>query len=307
MKRIITGATGMVASAVLRQWVTSGHKVLAVGRSRGRIAALYGAQVRALEWEDLAALSGDETKDVDVVLNLAGASIAEKRWTPQRKEEILNSRVDATRRAAEFCARHGLTLMNASAVGIYGMHKAFGRGLDEAAPAASASNDFLAMVCRKWEEAAAPARAKGCRVVHLRFGVILNAEEGAFPKMLLPFKLFMGGPLGSGNQPVAWVSLRDAVKAIDFLCSRPDIAGPVNVVSPGCLTQKELARAIGKAVHRSGRVPTPGFILKIVLGEMAGALLLNGQRVLPNILLESGFKFEHKYIDDFLKSLKMKI
>lgn len=297
----------MVAAAVARRWVTGGHKVIAVGRSRAKINSMFGATVRALDWDDLNGLTTEDVRGADVVLNLAGANIAEKRWTPQRKVEILNSRVEATRRAAEFCAEHGLTLMSASAVGIYGMHKTFGGGMDEAASAASADNDFLALVCRKWEEAAAPARAAGCRIVHLRFGVILDAREGAFPKMLFPFKLFLGGPLGSGAQPVAWVSLPDVVKAIDFLCARPDIAGPVNIVSPGCLTQKELARAIGKVLRRPGWVPTPGFVLKIILGELAGSLLLNGQRVLPNILLESGYKFEHKSIDDFLKSLKMKI
>jgi uncharacterized protein (TIGR01777 family) len=246
---------------------------------------------------------------VDIVLNLAGANIAEQRWTPRRKAEILESRVGATRRSAEFCARHGLTLVNASAVGIYGMHRTFAGIKDESDPpsATPEKKDFLAMVCRQWEEAAAPARAGGCRVVHLRFGVILDAKEGAFPKMLLPFKLFMGGPLGGGNQPVAWVSLQDAVKAVDFLCVRTDIAGPVNVVSPGCLPQKELAKAIGKAMRRPGRVPTPGSVLKIVLGELAESLLLNGQRVHPKVLLESGFNFEHKTIDDFLKSLKIKM
>jgi uncharacterized protein (TIGR01777 family) len=311
MKRIITGATGFLGAAVTRHWIRSGHKVIAVGRSRSKIQSMYGASVRAVDWNDLNEWAAEDVKDVDMVLNLAGANIAAKRWTPQRKEEILSSRVNVTKKTAAFCARYRLTLFNASAVGIYGMQETSSRGLPEALDEGSTplvdDSDFLAMVCRKWEAATASVRERGCRVVQLRFGVILDAREGAFPKMLLPFKLFMGGPLGSGKQPVPWVSLNDVVKAIDFLCGHRDISGPVNIVSPGGLLQKDLAQAIGRAFKRPGWVPAPGFALKIILGEMAESLLLNGQHVRSKVLMNHGFEFEHKTIDEFLKSLKIKI
>jgi len=311
MKRIITGATGLIGKAVTRNWIKRGHEIIATGRSQSKIESMYGASVRAVEWGRLNELTAEDIKDVDVVLNLAGANIAQKRWSPKRKDEILASRVDATSRAAEFCAKHELTLFNASAVGIYGLQKASANGLpealDESTKCSVGDNDFLAMVCRKWEEATAPAHAQGCRVVYLRFGVILDGKEGAFPKMLLPFKLFAGGPLGSGGQPVSWVSIEDAVRAIDFLSENNDIFGPVNIVSPGCLQQKKMASAIGRTLSRPGWVPTPPFVLKMALGEMADQLLLNGQNVRPQVLLSNNFEFKHKTIDEFLESFKMNI
>jgi len=311
MKRIITGATGLVGKAVTRSWIRSGHQVIAVGRSRQKLESMFGAAVRAVDWDDLRELTAGEVKDVEVVLNLAGANIADQRWTAKRKKEILLSRLNATQMACAFCAHHHLTLFNASAVGIYGMQKLFPEGLpeplDENSNLLVDENDFLSMVCRKWEEGTSQASEQGLRVVHLRFGVILDKKEGAFPKMLLPFKLFAGGPLGSGKQPVPWVALEDVVKAIDFLCAQKNISGPVNIVSPGCLRQKELAKAIGKAVHRPGWVPAPGPILKIILGEMADQLLLNGQHVSPKVLQNNGFEFKHKTIDDLLDSFKMRM
>jgi uncharacterized protein (TIGR01777 family) len=304
---LVLGATGFVGSAFVRSLINEGFKVSVVGRSLERINKLFSQQVEAFRWNQFSQGNLND-KDFDCVINLAGASIADKRWTSKRKEEILNSRVIATQTAARYCLKKKITLLNASAVGIYGHQNisknGLGPALEENAPRpVDNADDFLSSVCRDWEEETEILKKSGIRVVNLRFGVILGKEGGALKKMAIPFHLFAGGPIGSGYQAVPWVSLDDVVRAIEYVMEHDNISGPVNVVAPHCLTQKELGHALGKALKRPSFVPTPGIILKIILGQMAEELLLNGQHVYPKKLIDEGFEFKHPTIEKVFKEI----
>ena len=232
----------------------------------------------------------------DAVVNLAGASVAGRRWTPEYKKVILDSRVLSTRALVEAIAkaqRKPRVLVNASAVGYYG-----GRGdelLDErAAPGA----DFLANVVRQWE---AEAQRAAIRSVQVRTGIVLSAKGGALEKMLPPFKAFVGGPIGSGKQWFPWIHLVDEVAAI-LWCIDRDLTGAVNLAAPGIVTMKEFAKALGRALHRPSWAPVPAAPLRILLGEFASALL-EGQRAVPRKLLDSGFGFRFPDVDPALRDL----
>jgi uncharacterized protein len=232
----------------------------------------------------------------DAVVNLAGASVAGQRWTPEYKKTIVESRVLTTRALVEGIAkaqRKPRVLVNASAVGFYG-----GRGdelLDEsAAPGA----DFLAHVGRHWE---AEAQRAATRSVQVRTGIVLSAKGGALAKMLPPFKAFVGGPIGSGKQWFPWIHMEDEVAGI-LWCIDRDLTGPVNLVAPGIVTMKEFAKALGRALHRPSWAPVPAAPLRILLGEFAAALL-EGQRAVPRKLLDSGFRFRFAEVDPALRDL----
>jgi hypothetical protein len=232
------------------------------------------------------------------VVNLAGANIASGRWTARRKALILGSRVETTRRLVEAlgrCARRPSVLVNASAVGYYG-----DAGDAPVAEDAPAGGGFLASVCQAWEAEADGAAKHGARVVKARLGVVLGPGGGALPRMALPFRLFLGGPLGSGRQWLSWVSLEDAVAAILFALDRSDLSGPVNVVSPLPVTNAEFSAALGRALGRPCWLPAPAFALRLALGEMAD-MLLGGQRAAPRRLEAAGFRFSRPLLADALK------
>jgi uncharacterized protein (TIGR01777 family) len=235
----------------------------------------------------------------DVLINLAGATIF-KRWNEAYKKLVRDSRVLTTRNLVEAIPDNvggEVTLLSTSAVGYYGF-----TGDEELSEDAAAGNDFLATLARDWEAEALKARDKGVRVVITRFGVVFGKDEGAFPQMILPFRFFVGGPLGSGRQWLSWIHIEDLCRAAMFVIENKSTAGPVNFTAPGAIRNGDLARAIGKALRRPSFMPAPSFMIRLILGEF-GSVLLNGQRVAPTVLTRNGFTFNFPRVEDALKDL----
>ncbi len=229
--------------------------------------------------------------DLDGVVHLAGENLAGGRWTPARKQRFRTSRVDATRFLCQTLAelaRPPKVLLSASAVGYYG-----DRGPDWLTEDSPPGEGFLAQLCRDWEGATAPAAAAGIRVAHLRFGIVLSREGGALARMLLPFKLGLGGPLGQGDQFWSWIEIRDAIAAIRHLLNSSSLAGPVNLVAPQPVTQREFVKALGRSLGRPAFLPAPAWAVRLLLGEMADAALLASTRVVPARLVAAGFHFKY--------------
>jgi len=254
-----------------------------------------------LHWnpaQDLPIAEPEALEGLSAAIHLSGASVAAHRWTSAYKREMTASRVDSTRALVTALARlrqPPQTLLVASAAGIYGDRA------DEVLDETSAPGcGFLADLCRQWETVAQPAAEAGIRVVHLRFGVVLGPGPGALAKMLPGFRLGLGGPLGSGQQWMSWISLADAIAAMVFTLGAPSLTGPVNLTAPQPVSNREFTRALGLALHRPAIMPAPAFALRLALGEMADEVLLASARVLPAKLLASGFKFTHSTVDSAL-------
>ena len=277
----ITGASGFIGSALGRFLTTDGHAVVRIGRGEGSDARWDPSRGQL----DESALDG-----VDAVVHLAGATIA-KRWTPERKREIRESRVQGTRLIAERCARMSHppeVLVSGSAIGIYGS-----RGDEWLDERSAGGDDFLAGVSREWEEATAPAREAGIRVVLLRTGIVLHPAGGALAKMLLPFQLGAGGWLGNGRQWMSWISRTDLIGAIHHALQSPAIAGPMNATAPEPVTNRTFTATLARVLRRPALVPVPAFALRLLLGEMADGTVLASQRVRPAVLEGAGFRFQH--------------
>ncbi len=293
----ITGASGMVGTALTRSLENDGIRVVRFVRRE------TGGDPNERTWSpkeselDPAALA-----DVDAVVHLAGASIGDRRWTPEVKQLVLQSRVDGTRLLAQTLAAmpaeaRPRSWISASAVGYYG--DTGERVVDESGPLGTG---FLAEVCEAWEGAAQAAKDAGMPVAHARIGVILSAQGGALAQMLTPFKLGLGGVVGSGKQGFPWVSLNDVVRAIRFLLRHPELRGPYNLAGPQLRTNAEFTKALGAALRRPTVIPLPGFLARAGLGrDMANELLLQGQRVVPKALLDAGFQFEEATLEAALK------
>jgi uncharacterized protein len=277
MKILVTGAGGLVGSALMPELTAAGHDVTRLSHSQA--------------WPNL--------EGHDAAVHLAGDNIASGRWTPDKKARIRDSRVQMTQQLCEALARlvpPPRVAVCASAIGYYG-----NRGneilREESAPGA----DFLAEVCRDWEEATKPAMDAGIRVVHLRFGVVLSAAGGALVKMLAPFKLGLGGVIGDGRQWMSWMTLDDAIAVIVRALSDETLRGPVNVVTPQPVTNREFTKALGRVLHRPAFCPLPAFAARLALGEMADALLLSSQRVEPAKLVARGYSFRFPRLDGALR------
>jgi len=293
MKILITGGTGFVGTQLTSRLIQDGHQVTILTRSRGGsekarpgINYLQGDPTQKGPWQDA-------IRDHDAVINLAGASIFSK-WTEEHKKAIRESRVNTTRNIVEGInpsPGKTFTVFSTSAVGYYGF--CGDQELDENAPP---GNDFLARIAVEWEGEARKAMEKGARVVITRFGIVLGEKGGALGQMVPLFKKFIGGPIGDGHQWFSWVHVKDLAEAFVFLIRHPGISGPVNLCSPNPVRNKDLAKALGKALHRPSFLPAPGFMVKLVLGEF-GSVILDGQRVIPRRLLENGFVFEYPDID----------
>jgi uncharacterized protein (TIGR01777 family) len=295
MKILVSGASGLVGMRLVATLSIAGHSVRRLVRDRGKAASGDVYWNPASGEADAAAIRG-----FDAVVNLAGESIAARHWTQKRKHAILRSRVDGTRLVAEALSRPSeprKILINASAIGYYGS-----RGdelLDETSR--SGSGDFLSEVCRQWEAATEPAAKAGARVVLARFGVILSGEGGALKKMLLPFKLGLGGRVGDGRQYMSWVTLDDAVGAIMYCLTNDAFAGPVNVVSSDPVTNREFTRTLGFVLSKPTLFPLPAFAARALLGQMADELLLASQRVRPSRLLDGGYIFQFPWLEHALR------
>jgi len=300
MRVAITGGTGLIGRALATALVAGGHDPVIVSRRPAAVANVpAGASVEG--WDAVGAEGLVPVLEaVDAVVHLAGENIGGRRWTRQQKRKLRESRVRSTEAlAAAFAAssnRPGV-LVQGSAVGYYGP-----RG-DEAVPETTApGSDFLAQLCQEWEAASSSVEALGVRRAIARTGVVLATEGGALPRMLLPFKLFAGGPVGSGRQVLPWIHLADEVRALIHLLEDDDAAGAFNLAAPGAVSNRELARAIGRVLKRPGFVPTPAIALRLLLGEMA-TLVLDGQRAVPERLLERGFEFRFTEVEAALEDL----
>lgn len=291
MKIAVTGASGLVGAALVPALEAAGHEVVRLVRRRP-------ASTQELEWDpqagtiDAAGLAG-----TNGAVHLSGATIG-RRWNDARKAEILDSRVLSTRLLAEtLSALDPLpsALVCAGGIGIYG-----DRGDEILTEESELGSGFLSDVGRAWESACEPARTTGIRVVNLRAGIVLSRKGGALGRLLTPFKLGLGGRVGSGKQWWSWVALDDVVAAIRFALEG-DVAGPVNLVSPNPVTNAQFTKALGKAVGRPTVFPFPSFAAKAMFGEMAEEALLTGQRALPARLLDAGFAFEYPEIDSALQ------
>ena len=280
----ITGASGMVGTALGTTLRESGHRSLSITRK--------ASSSESILWDPATGLKDpSQLHGIDTVVHLAGENIAAGRWTAALKDRIRRSRIEGTRSLVKSIAnvqQRPKTLVCASAIGYYGE-----RGdtiLDEDA---GAGTGFLADVCRDWEHEAHAASELGLRVVTVRIGVVLSPKGGALAKMLLPFKLGVGGIIGSGKQYWSWIGLHDLVRIIEFCVENESVNGPVNGVSPNPMTNYDFTKGVGQALHRPTIFPMPAFVAKLALGEMANDLLLSSTRVVPKKLQAHGFKFDY--------------
>jgi hypothetical protein len=307
MKIVIAGGTGFLGSPLAEMYAEDGHDVriltrsLAPGDARhdpgtgmpGITRVGWSADGNTGAWA--VALEG-----ADAVINLAGESLAEKRWSTETKKRLRDSRILATRSLAvaiRGAAAAPAVFVSGSAIGFYGPSD--DRTLTEDAPA---GNDFLAQLCADWEREAWRAEGGGTRIVVLRAGVVLERSGGALPQMMRPFRFFVGGPMGSGRQYVSWIHRLDWIEIVRWIVQTPAVAGPVNATAPHPVTNRHLSRALGRAMRRPSLVPAPGFALKIVLGEFAESVL-TGQRVLPGRAQANGYHFRYPEIEQAFRGI----
>jgi len=297
---IITGGTGLIGSKLVPELVDQGYQVLVLARNPDKARERFDPKVEVNKWDPLdKELDSEVLEGCHGVVNLAGETI-NSRWTAARKERILNSRIQTTAglvKAMEKVKDKPEVFINASAVGYYGPNN--DERLSENTPA---GKDFLATVCKKWEEEALKAETLGIRVVALRFGVVLASDGGALQQMLMPYRFFAGGPVGSGRQWLSWIHIDDLIKVIKYSLNNNTLEGPVNTVAPQPVTSKDFSRILGEVLHRPSWFPVPGAMMRLAFGEMAD-MLLYGQRVIPEKLLRSGFEFQYSDLRQALENL----
>ena len=303
---LIAGGTGFIGQALVKDRLNRGDKVTVLGRNRETIKTKFAGKVNELTWYDL---GPQHLEKFDVVINLAGANISERKWTPRRKQEIIASRVNSTHKIATYCAQLGELsprLLNASAIGIYGVEGTTEQD-EKSTIAHNPYSDFSNQVGYLWEEACTPATQANVNVVNMRFGVVLAPQGGMLKKLLPVYTLGLGGRVGSGQQIISWVSLADVISAIDFLIQHPDISGPVNIVAPEAINQQNFARSFAKSLHRPCFMPLPSMIVKLLYGKMGEELLLKGKKIKPTKLLQLNYQFCHATLTDFLNQPKEKM
>lgn len=294
MRILISGASGLIGTALRPALVADGHSTAALVRRPPE-----GDQV---QWGPAAPLDPRALENFDAIVHLAGKDIA-ARWTEKLKREVRESRVQGTHTLATAAAAafrqtgKPRIFASTSAIGYYG-----DRGDEELTEVSPRGSGFLAEVCQEWEDAAAPAAAAGIRVVHPRIGVVLAKHGGALRAMLPAFRLGLGGLVGNGRQYMSWVTLDDVVSAFRFALQHDRLAGPVNVVAPQAVRNRDFVRALGAALHRPAVFPLPAFVVKALFGEMGEALLLASARVKPTALEASGYKFRHADLAEALRS-----
>ncbi len=294
-KVFVTGATGLIGRALVSALLERGDAVIALtrsraGRSPGGATVVQGDPAVPGPWQEALAAC-------DACVHLAGEPVAAGRWTEERKRRIWESRVLSTRNVAETVARgRPEVLVSGSAIGYYGA-----RGDDELDEGAPPGSDFLARVCVDWEGASEPARARA-RVVLLRTGIVLAASGGALPQMMLPFRYFAGGPVGKGEFWQSWIHLADEVGLILWALDGSGVEGPLNATAPAPVRNRELAKALGRVLHRPSAIPVPVAALKLTLGELA-SVVTTGQRVLPRKAVDGGYAFRFPEVEGALREL----
>ncbi len=294
MRIVVAGASGLVGSALVPKLKAEGAEVTRLVRS----APASGE----IEWHPArGSIDAPALEGFDAVINLAGDGIANGRWMEEKKRRILDSRVNGTRLLSETMAqllRKPKTFINASAIGFYGS-----RGDELVDEESGPGEGFLASVCRQWESATAPAEQAGIRVVKLRLGVILTKDGGIMGSMLRPFKLGLGGKVGSGKQVISWVAMDDAVAAINFILHDESLRGPINVVAPHPVTNEEFTRTLGRVLSRPTFMAMPAFAARLAFGEMADEMMLSSTRVAAQVLNEAGFKFQYPELEGAVRAM----
>lgn len=298
MRAIIAGGTGFIGRELVRELREHGWEILILSRNPGKVAAVFdNGGVIGMPWDNgwTDALGPDTA-----IVNLAGENIAGGRWTRKRKQRILQSRVKAGERILQAVKRTGAApgvLIQASAVGYYGP-----RGTTPINEYAESGSGFLADVCRQWEASTAPFEEMGTRRCAIRTGMVLG-NGGALPRMLPPFKFYLGGPPGDGLQGVSWIHLRDEARAIRFLMENPETSGPYNLCAPTPVNFAKFAHILGTILNRPYKTPVPPFALRLLFGQMADEVLLSGQLALPERLTKAGFTSEFPDLADALRDV----
>lgn len=301
MRIIITGGTGLIGKALCAKLSADGHLITVLSRTPDQSRGMQPG-VRVEKWDGKTTQGWGHLVDgADAIINLAGAGIADAPWTENRKHLIRESRIQAglaIQNAIQQATKKPAVLLQASAVGYYGQDHQ-DELITEDAPR---GKDFLANVCFDWEMSTAPIARMGVRRVILRTGIVLSNEGGAFPKMILPFKFFAGGPLGNGKQWMPWIHIHDEVRAIDHLLTHPQTEGAYNLSAPNPVTNKQFSQIVGSQMGRPALLPAPAFAIKTILGDMS-TILLDGQRAIPEKLAESGFIFTYPTAQEALSQL----
>ncbi len=296
MKILVSGSHGLVGKALIKSLTTDSHEVLKLVRS----SRAFGAP--EIEWHpNQGQIDAQHLEGFDVVVHLAGESIASGRWTDSKKRAIRESRVKGTTLLSEVLShlsRPPSVFLCASAIGYYG-----NRGDKLLTEQSAPGEDFLSSVCVEWENATKPATEKGIRTIHTRFGVILDPAGGALAQMLTPFRMGIGGRVGSGKQWMSWIALEDVVNGLKFLIADKPVHGPVNFVAPNPVTNAEFTKTLGRVLSRPTLFPVPAFGARLAFGELADALLLSSQRVEPGVLEDNGFLFSWPTLEPALRHL----
>lgn len=304
MNIVVTGGTGFIGGALCRSLVGEGHRISILTRRPGQVSRPTDEHLKSVPWNARDTGPWEQILEgADAVINLAGAPIAEARWTDARKQLITDSRVLTTRllvRAMSQRSSKPATFISASGIGYYGASD--DRRLDEGAPR---GQGFLADLCLAWEGEALRAAEFGTRVVIVRTGMVLEQDGGALPKMLLPYRFFAGGPIMPGSQWVSWIHRRDHIGLIQWALTTPTVSGPINAVAPEPVTMNTFCEVLGRVLHRPSWLPVPIFSLKILLGEL-GTLLTTGQRVIPAKAIAEGYTFHYPTLEPALRAILKK-
>ena len=296
-KILLTGSTGLIGRSLTPVLASAGHQVVPLIRQAS-------APPGSIGWDPMADTTDPAPfEGADAVIHLGGENLAQGRWNAAKKKRIIDSRVRSTALLARtICRLRRLprAFLCASATGFYG-----DRGDEELTEESPAGKGFVADLCQEWEKASKPAAETGIRVVHMRFGAVLSTAGGALAKMLTPFKLGLGGPIGNGRQYLAWITLDDAMAATMHLLDCP-LAGPVNMIAPQSVTFRQFARTLGRVLHRPAFFPLPAPIARLVLGEMADQILLTSMRVVPRRLEQDGFVFQQPDLETAVRQILAK-
>ncbi|MFZ2053338.1 MAG: TIGR01777 family oxidoreductase [Candidatus Aminicenantales bacterium] len=296
---IISGGTGFIGRPLTTSLAEAGYEVAVLTRNPSKATGLFGEGVKAAAWDGRTSGGWIElASGARAIISLAGENIGAGRWTPKRKRAIVRSRLDAGQAVVDAVRKAPVkpkVLIQASAVGFYGS-----RGDEELDESAPAGRGFLAGLVQEWEDSTSEAESFGVRRVVIRSGLVLDVDGGVLPRLLRPFRLFVGGSLGSGRQWLSWIHRRDEVAAIRFLIEREDLAGVFNLAAPQPLTMNGFARTLGRAMRRPAIFRVPAVLLRLLFGEMAEESLLAGQRVLPRALLRGGFEFLYPDLESAL-------
>jgi uncharacterized protein (TIGR01777 family) len=296
MKILITGGTGFIGRTLCHRLLDSGHELIVLSRRPEQVTRLCGEAVTAIS--DLEDLSAEEA--INAIINLSGEGIADRLWTKKRKQELLDSRINITNELITYVARarqKPSIMISGSAVGYYGSN-----GESETDETTDNPDDFAQQLCKQWEAAAEVVKQHGVRLCILRIGLVIGRDGGFVKRMLLPFKLGLGGRLGDGQQWMSWIHKEDLITIIETLLNAAELEGIFNATAPQPVTNAEFTACLAKNLHRPAIFPVPAFVLKMLLGEMS-ELLLDGQKILPDRLIEQEFSFQYKSLDSALKAI----